>query len=96
MAGGSHTNFESTAFSVGAVAGAATIAGALGAGLADLRAQRAAANAGWREHQLRAALELSELLRRREHRVNRAQRITIARFERERAIARANRHLSRS
>lgn len=93
--GGSHTNFNTAAFGVGAVAGAATIAGALGAGLANVRAERQAF-AGWSEEkQLRAALDLSEALRGREHRIIREQRITIARLERERATVRAIRHLSR-
>jgi hypothetical protein len=94
MAGDSHTNWNPTAFTVGAVGGAAMIAGALGAGLANVRAQRqAAAFSRWNEDELRAALELSEALRANEHRIMRAQRITIARFERERATARAIRHL---
>ena len=92
-AGDSHTNFDATAFGVGAVAGATTIAGALGAGLANVRAERQAF-ASWGEKQLRAALDLSEALRGREHRIIRAQRITIARLERERATVRAIRHLS--
>jgi hypothetical protein len=93
MAGDSPTSFNTTAFTVGAIGGAAMIAGALGAGLANVRAQRQVAFAGWREDQLRAALELSEAFRAREHRIMLAQRITIARFERERATARAIRHL---
>ena len=39
MAGGSHTNFNTSAFTVGAVGGAGLIAGALGAGLANYRAK---------------------------------------------------------
>jgi hypothetical protein len=93
MATDSHTNWNPTTFSVGAVGGAAMIAGALGAGLANVRAQRQAAFSRWNEDQLLAALELSEALRANEHRIMRAQRITIARLERERATARAIRHL---
>jgi hypothetical protein len=40
MAGDSHTNFNTTAFIVGAVGGAATIAGAFGAGISNLAAAR--------------------------------------------------------
>jgi len=40
MAGGSHTGFEQTAFSVGAIGGAATIAGAIGVGIRNFQAQR--------------------------------------------------------
>jgi hypothetical protein len=40
MPGDSHTNFDSAAFTVGAVNGAATIAGALGAGISNLAAAR--------------------------------------------------------
>jgi hypothetical protein len=93
MSGDSHTNFNATAFTVGAVGGALTIAGALGAGLANVRSQRQVAFAGWRGDKLRAALELSEAFRAREHRIMLAQRITIARFERECATERAIRHL---
>lgn len=38
-AGGSHTDFNSTAFGVGAAAGSLTLAAALGAGLTNYRAQ---------------------------------------------------------
>jgi hypothetical protein len=40
MAGGSHTNFDTSAFTVGAIGGAATIAGALAAGVSNLAAAR--------------------------------------------------------
>jgi hypothetical protein len=40
MAGDSHTNFNAAAFTVGAVGGAATIAGAIGAGISNLAAAR--------------------------------------------------------
>jgi hypothetical protein len=40
MAGDSHTNFNAAAFTVGAVGGAATIAGAIGAGIGNLAAAR--------------------------------------------------------
>ncbi|MCC8962470.1 hypothetical protein H8A95_09125 [Bradyrhizobium sp. Pear76] len=93
MVGGSHTNFNAGAFTAGAVGGALTIAGAIGAGIANVRAQRQAAFADWNERQLRAALNLSEALRAREHRINQAQQLTIARLQREHAVARAIRHL---
>jgi hypothetical protein len=91
--GDSHTNFDAAAFTVGAVGGAATIAGAIGVGIANVRAQRQSAFAGWQEHQLRAALELSEALRANEHRIIRAHRVTIARFERREATRRARSQL---
>jgi hypothetical protein len=40
MAGDSHTNFDAAAFTVGAVGGAATIAGSVGAGIANFAAVR--------------------------------------------------------
>jgi hypothetical protein len=93
MAGDSHTNFNSGAFGVGAFAGATTIAGALVAGVANLRAQRQERWHGWTPTQLIAALNLSEAFRKNDHRIMRAQRITIARLERERATVRAIRKL---
>jgi hypothetical protein len=91
--GDSHSNFNSTAFGVGAFAGAATLAGALGAGLANLRAQRQSNFADWRENELRAALELSEAFRANDQRIIRAQAVTIARFERKEATQRARNRL---
>lgn len=65
--GGSHTNFESAAFSAGAVGGALSIAGALAAGVQNYtRAQRNSWD-GWTIEQLRRALECSEALRLRAH-----------------------------
>jgi hypothetical protein len=40
MAGGSHTRFDQAAFTVGAIGGAATIAGAIGVGIRNFQAQR--------------------------------------------------------
>jgi hypothetical protein len=40
MTGGSHTNFDTSAFTVGAIGGAATIAGAVAAGVANIAAAR--------------------------------------------------------
>lgn len=91
--GDSHTNFDGTAFGVGAFAGAATIAGALGAGLANLRAHRQSNFADWRENELRAALELSEAFRANDRRVIRGQAVAIARFERKEATQRAHNRL---
>jgi hypothetical protein len=90
MAGDSHTNFNAAAFTVGAVGGAATIAGALGAGLANLRAAQAGRWEGWTIQHLIAALELSEALREDDQRIKRAQSITIARLRSQRAIERAH------
>ena len=91
MAGGSHTNFDTTAFGVGAFGAAATLAGALGAGLANACANRRSEFADWQEHELRSALELSEAFRANDQRIIRAQALTIARYERAASIERANR-----
>ena len=93
MAGDSHTNFDVGAFTIGAVGGAATIAGAIGAGIANVRAQRQSTFADWQERELRVALELSEAFRANDHRIIRAQRVTIARLERREATRRAHSHL---
>ena len=96
MAGGSHTNFNADSFSTGAVAGAGLLASALGAGLANYRAQQERKWAGWNATALRGALDLSEALRAREHAALRsknaiiaAQRVMIARLESELVIERA-------
>ena len=94
--GDSHTNFNAGAFGLGAVAGAATIAGALVAGVERLRAQRQQEQAeflDWEAHQLRAGLVLSEAFRANDHRVIQDLRITVARHESELAIEQANRKL---
>jgi hypothetical protein len=90
VSGDSHTNFDAGAFTVGALGGAATIAGALGAGLANLRAAQARRWESWTVTQLIAALELSEALRENDHRIKRARSITIARLRSQRAIERAH------
>lgn len=102
MTGGSHTNFDERAFSAGALSGAGLLASALGAGLQNYRDLQARRFAAWNASQLRTALDLSEMLRAREHQQLRAkdavitaQRLTIARLERQQAIARA-RSLPRS
>lgn len=94
MAGGSHTNFNEQAFTVGAVSGAGLLAGAVGAGLANYRAAQDRKWSAWNVTALRGALDLSEALRAREQAASRAksaviaaQRSTIARLEREKAIA---------
>ncbi len=89
MAGDSHTNFDATAFTAGAVGGAATIAAALGAGLANLRAAQDRRWEGWNVQQLITALELSEALRVHDQRIKRAQSITIERLRSQRSIERA-------
>jgi hypothetical protein len=63
MAGGSHTNFDTAAFSIGAIDGAATLAGALAAGIANLRPTRDTDYLSWTADTLRRALRLSELFR---------------------------------
>jgi hypothetical protein len=93
VAGDSHTNFDSAAFTVGTLGGAATIAGAIGAGIANVRAQRQSEFADWQEVELRAALELSEAFRGNDRRVIMAQRVTIARLERLEATRRARTRL---
>lgn len=94
MAGGSHTHFNESAFTVGAVSGAGLLAGAVGAGLANYRAAQERKWSNWNVTALCGALDLSEALRAREQAASRAksaviaaQRLTIARLERERAIA---------
>lgn len=96
MAGGSHTDFDTGAFSTGAVAGAGLIAGALAQGLVNYRAQQERRWANWNVTALRGALDLSEALRSREQTALRsknaiivAQRVTIARLESELVIERA-------
>ena len=65
--GGSHTAFDSTAFAVGGLSGAATIAAALGAGIRNYATRRALAVAEWTIENWQQALALSEMLRRRDH-----------------------------
>jgi hypothetical protein len=91
MAGGSHTNFDTAAFGVGAIGGAATIAGALGAGIRNFQAQRQATWLSWTWEQLRAALELSEAFRAHERQQLQAAVDTIA--DRDRTIAEITRQL---
>jgi hypothetical protein len=85
MAGDSHTNWNPTAFTVGAVGGAAMIAGALGVSIANLRAARETDYLSWTAEMLRRALRLSELFRARELEQLRDAVETIA--ERDRTIA---------
>ncbi|MGY3356423.1 hypothetical protein ACVWZK_003086 [Bradyrhizobium sp. GM0.4] len=62
-AGGSHTSFNTEAFTVGAVSGAGILAGALAQGFQNYRAQQRDRWADWNLDQLRLALDLSESLR---------------------------------
>jgi hypothetical protein len=63
MAGDSHTNFNETAFTLGAMSGATLLAGAMVAGVQNgLNRNRMAWNM-WTTDQLRKGLELSEALR---------------------------------
>ena len=88
--GGSHTNFDTTSFGVGAVAGTALIAGALGRGIQNLRTQRASFAAWQNIEALRAVAELSEGLRFHENELHRereqasAKRIEALQLENER------------
>lgn len=59
----SHTNFDTSAFTASAVAGAASLAGALGAGLANYSAAQQDQWSQWTIEQLRAALNCSEAMR---------------------------------
>ncbi|CUT11469.1 hypothetical protein BF49_2549 [Bradyrhizobium sp.] len=65
--GGSHTNFDPTAFTVGAVGGALSIAGALAAGVENYTKAQRRSWSDWTVEQLRAALDCSEALRFRAH-----------------------------
>lgn len=87
-AGGSHTNFDSAAFTVGAIGGAATIAGALGAGIQNYRAALAERWSAWTIDQLRAALDCSEALRYDAHCDLNAANARIADLERQLADVR--------
>jgi hypothetical protein len=96
MAGDSHTNFNESAFSAGAIGGAGLLASALVAGLANYRAELARQRVRWNATALRSALDLSEQMRARDHAALRsknaiitAQRVTIARLESQLAIAQA-------
>jgi hypothetical protein len=66
MAGGSHTNFDVGAFSVGAIGGAGVLANALAAGIVNLRRASETDSMAWSVGSLRRALRLSELFRARE------------------------------
>ncbi len=65
--GGSQTNFDPDGFTLGAVAGSAMIAGAIGRGIANLKRRREGEFASWSEPAVRAALDLSEAFRASEH-----------------------------
>lgn len=60
MSGGSHTDFNSTAFGLGAAAGSLTLASAFGAGLANYRAQSRARYERLHRDALYAALDYCE------------------------------------
>jgi hypothetical protein len=66
MTGGSHTNFNGAAFSVGAMSGALALGGAVAAGVANFRAAQAARYDDWTVQRLVAALRYSELMRARD------------------------------
>jgi len=58
----SHTNFDGNSFGAAASGGAATLAGALVAGVANVARARADAWANWTREQLVTALSLADLL----------------------------------
>lgn len=61
--GGSHTNFNVDALTVGAVGGAASLGAALAAGVQNVQRQRQARTVEQQIHRLRCMLDLSEVLR---------------------------------
>jgi hypothetical protein len=72
MAGGSHTRFDQAAFTVGAIGGAATIAGAVGVGIRNFQAQR-------RERRVRDVVRRRDaLIRRLRYRVQNQDRVIDA------------------
>ncbi|MCK1341010.1 hypothetical protein IVB38_34595 [Bradyrhizobium sp. 38] len=83
MAGGSHTNFDPGAFTVGAAGGALSIAGAVAAGVQNYVAARAERWAAWTLEQLRCALDLSESLRCEQYRELLDARARVAELERQ-------------
>lgn len=91
--GGSHTGFNQSAFTAGAVGGALSIAGALVAGAANARRlQVEERDLGTREMAL-ACIRIERDIREREWKASQtviqAQRVTIARLESELARERA-------
>jgi hypothetical protein len=63
----SHTAFDSTAFTVGALSGAGLLAGALVSGLQSVLQANRDACARWTRDQLEKAYNLSEVLRFHKH-----------------------------
>ena len=82
-AGGSHTNFDSAAFSVGAVGGAAALGSALALGFANYRQAQRDRWAGWTVAQLQAALDCSETMRFAVHDELNATKARVAELERQ-------------
>jgi predicted component of type VI protein secretion system len=79
--GGSHTNFDSGAFTAGALTGSGAIAGALVAGVANhLARARAQRGRAWQEADWQRALALSELLRRRDQQRARDAEVEVAKL----------------
>jgi hypothetical protein len=85
MSGGSHTNFDTQAFTVGAVGGALTLAAAVAAGVQSFREASAESYAAWTAQQLRSGLMLSEA--RRGHELDMLAQALRAIDERDRRIA---------
>jgi hypothetical protein len=72
MARGSHTGFDQVAFTVGAIGGAGTIAGAVGVGIRNFQAQR-------RERRARDLVRVRDaLIRTLQHRVRNQGRVIDA------------------
>ena len=98
MNGGSHTNFDAAAFTVGAAGGALSIAGALIAGARNCAIAAEANYDAWDREEARTGLYLSEQLRARDHALLlrtaaelHAARGRIASLERDNAVMRARR-----
>jgi hypothetical protein len=90
--GGSHTNFNVDAFTVGAVGGAASLGAALIAGVQNVERQRQAQTVEQQTHRLQCMLDLSEMLRekgwhdlQRERQINADLRLAL-KLSRARAI----------
>ena len=82
-AGGSHTNFDSGAFSVGAVGSAAALAGALAAGFQNYRQAQRDRWANWTVAQLQSALDCSETMRFAVHNELNATKARVVELERQ-------------
>ena len=82
MTRGSHTNFDTDAFTVGAVGGALSIGSALAVGWQNYRQAQRQRWAEWTVAQLQAALDCSESMRFGLHNDLNAARVEIAGLKR--------------